>query len=69
VQAKLVAATVAASCVVAGGVAVVHRHGAHPAAVTHPVQAAPAAQSPALPTPLTQAVARPSPRPARGRRR
>jgi RNA polymerase sigma factor (sigma-70 family) len=60
VQAKLVAASVAASCVVAGGAAVVHLHGAHPAAATHPAQAAPAA-----PTPLTQALARPSPKPVR----
>jgi hypothetical protein len=37
VQAKLVAATVAAGCVAAGGVAVVHLHGAHPAAAAHPV--------------------------------
>jgi hypothetical protein len=61
VQAKLVAASVAASCVVAGGVAVVHLHGAHPAAATHRVQAAPAA----LPTPVTQALARPSAKPVR----
>ena len=61
VPAKLAAVTVAASCVVAGGAAVVHLHGAHPAAVTRPVQAAPAAQ----PTPVTQALARSSPKPVR----
>ena len=61
VPAKLAAATVAASCVAAGGVAVVHLHGARPAAATHHVQAAPAA----LPTPVTQALARPSPKPVR----
>jgi RNA polymerase sigma factor (sigma-70 family) len=60
VQAKLVAASVAASFVVAGGVAVVHLH-AHPAAAVHHVQAAPAP----LPTPVTQALARPSPKPVR----
>jgi RNA polymerase sigma factor (sigma-70 family) len=61
VPAKLAAVTVAASCVVAGGAAVVHLHGAHPAAVTRPVQAAPAAP----PTPVTQALARSSPKPVR----
>jgi RNA polymerase sigma factor (sigma-70 family) len=61
VPAKLAAVTVAASCVVAGGAAVVHLRGAHPAAVTRPVQAAPAAQ----PTPVTQALARSSPKPVR----
>jgi RNA polymerase sigma factor (sigma-70 family) len=61
VPAKLAAASVAASCVAAGGVAVVHLHGARPAAATHHVQAAPAA----LPTPVTQALARPSPKPVR----
>ena len=60
-QAKLVAASVAASCVVAGGVAVVHLHGAHPAAATHHVQAVPVA----LPAPVTRALARPSPKPVR----
>jgi RNA polymerase sigma factor (sigma-70 family) len=60
-QAKLVATSVAAGCVVAGGVAVVHLHGAHPAAVTHHVHAAPAA----LPAPVTRALARPSPKPVR----
>ena len=61
VPAKLAAVTVAASCVVAGGAAVVHLHGAHPAAVTRPVRAAPAAP----PTPVTQALARSSPKPVR----
>jgi len=61
VPAKLAAVTVAASCVVAGGAAVVHLHGAHPAAVTRPVRIAPAAQ----PTPVTQALARSSPKPVR----
>jgi hypothetical protein len=60
-QAKLVAASVAASCVVAGGAAVVHLRGAHPAAVAHHVHAAPAA----LPAPVTRALARPSPKPVR----
>ena len=63
VPGKLVAASVAASCVVAGGVAVVHLHGAHPAAASHPVHAAPAA----LPSPVT--LARPSPKPVRATRR
>ena len=61
VPAKLAAVTVAASCVVAGGAAVVHLHGAHPAAATRPVQAAPAAPA----TPVTQALARSSPKPVR----
>jgi hypothetical protein len=60
-KAKLVAVSVAASCVVAGGVAAVHLRGAHPAAATRHVQAAPAA----LPTPVTQALSRPSPKPVR----
>ncbi len=60
VPAKLAAVTVAASCVVAGGAAVVHLHGAYPAAVTRPVPAAPAP-----PTPVTQALARSSPKPVR----
>jgi hypothetical protein len=47
--------------VVAGGAAVVHLHGTHPAAATRPVQAAPAAP----PTPVTQALARSSPKPVR----
>ena len=55
-QAKLAAVTVAATCVVAGGAAVVHLHGAHPAAAARPVQAAPVAP----PTPVTQALARSS---------
>ena len=61
VPAKLAAVTVAAGCAVAGGVAVVHLHGAHPAAVIRPVQATPAAP----PTPVTQALARSSPKPVR----
>ena len=60
-QAKLVAASVVASCAVAGGAAAVHLHGAHPAAATRHVQTAPAAR----PTPVTQALSRPSPRPVR----
>jgi hypothetical protein len=51
--------------VVAGGAAVVHLHGAHPAAATRPVQAAPAA--PPTP-PVTQALARSSPKPVRSTR-
>ena len=62
--AKLAAVTVAATCVVAGGAAVVHLHGTHPAAATRPVQAAPAAP----PTPVTQALARSSPKPVRSTR-
>jgi hypothetical protein len=50
--------------VVAGGAAVVHLHGAHPAAATRPVQATPAAP----PTPVTQALARSSPKPVRSTR-
>ena len=42
--AKLVAASIAAGCVAAGGVAAAHLHGAHPAAATRHVQAAPAAR-------------------------
>ncbi|HEX3388985.1 MAG TPA: sigma-70 family RNA polymerase sigma factor [Streptosporangiaceae bacterium] len=61
VPAKLAAVTVAASCVVAAGAAVVHLHGAQPAAAIRPVQAAPAAP----PTPVTQALARSSPKPVR----
>ena len=64
VRAKLAAVTVVATCVVAGGAAVVHLHGAHPAAATRPVQAAPAA----LPTTVTQALARSSPKPVRSTR-
>jgi RNA polymerase sigma factor (sigma-70 family) len=64
VQAKLVAASVAASCVLAGGAAVVHLHGAHPAAATHRVHAAPAAP----PTPVSQALAQPPARPVRATR-
>jgi RNA polymerase sigma factor (sigma-70 family) len=61
VPAKLAAVTVAAGCVVAGGAAVVHLHGAHPAAATQPVQAVPAVPA----TPVTQALARLSPKPVR----
>jgi RNA polymerase sigma factor (sigma-70 family) len=61
VQAKLVAASVAASCVVAGGAAVVHLHGAHPAAAAHRVHTAPAAP----PTPVSQALAQSSAQPVR----
>ena len=61
VPAKLAAVTVAASCAVAGGVAVVHLHGARPAAVSRPVKPTPAAP----PTPVTQALARSSPKPVR----
>jgi RNA polymerase sigma factor (sigma-70 family) len=64
VPAKLAAVTVAATCVVAGGAAVVHLHGAHPAAATRPVQAVPAAP----PAPVTQALARSSPKPVRSTR-
>ena len=64
VPAKLAAVTVAATCVVAGGAAVVHLHQAHPAAATRPVQAAPAAP----PTTVTQALARSSPKPVRSKR-
>ena len=65
VPAKLAAVTVAATCVAAGGAAVVHLHGAHPAAATRPVRAAPAA--PPTP-PVTQALARSSPKPVRSTR-
>ena len=64
VPAKLAAVTVAATCVVAGGAAVVHLHGAQPAAAIRPVQAAPAVPS----TPVTQALARSSPKPVRSSR-
>ncbi len=64
VPAKLAAVTVAATCAVAGAAAVVHLHGAHPAAVTRPVRTAPAAP----PTPVTQALARSSPKPVRSAR-
>ncbi len=64
VPAKLAAVTVAATCVVAGGAAVVHLHGAHPAAATRPAQAVKAPP----PTPVTQALARSSPKPVRSTR-
>ena len=63
-QAKLAAASVAASCVVAGGVAVVHLHGAHPAAAAHRVHTAPAVP----PTPVSQALAQSSAKPVRATR-
>ena len=65
VPAKLAAVTVAATCVVAGGAAVVHLHGAHPAA-GHPPGAGRAPAAP--PTPVTQALARSSPKPVRSTR-
>jgi RNA polymerase sigma factor (sigma-70 family) len=58
---KLAAAAVAASCVAAGGLAIVHLRQAHPVAAATPV--APASAS--APAPVTQALARPSARPVR----
>jgi hypothetical protein len=58
VPAKLAAVTVA-QLRGGHGAAVVHLHGAHPAAATRPVRAVPAPP----PTPVTQALARSSPKP------
>ena len=60
-QPKLVAVTLAATCAVAGTVALVHTHGARPAALAgHPAAASPAAP----PSPLTAVIARPEPSPS-----
>jgi Glycosyl hydrolase catalytic core len=56
----LVAAVVAAGCVVAGGIAVIHLHGASPDAAAARVAAA----SPGTPVPVSPAPASPSPRTA-----
>jgi Glycosyl hydrolase catalytic core len=57
----LVAAAVAAGCIVAGGIAVIHLHSTGPAAAATRVATA----SPGTPPPASHAPASPSPRPAR----
>jgi RNA polymerase sigma factor (sigma-70 family) len=61
-QPKLVAGTLAATCAVGGGTfALVHMHGARPAALAgHPAAATPAAP----PSPVTAVIARPEPSPS-----
>jgi putative glycosyl hydrolase len=57
----LVAAVVAAGCVVAGGIVIIHLHRAGPVAAETRVAAA----TPGTPAPASRAPARPSPRPSR----
>jgi hypothetical protein len=56
---KLVAVAVAAGCVVAGGIAVIHLNRAGPVAAATPVATA----SPGTPAPVSRSLAPPSPRP------